>query len=707
MTKYYVSNAGLDANSGTAPSAPWQTITKVNATTFQPGDVIVFRRGDTFYGSLLIKGVRSQDQRKVTVGAYGTGPMPKLSRYKIAKSTSWVNHSGNIWKIDLTDLTKFTGDEDVTLQGVNVGFLRVDGVIKGVKRWAIGELVADWEFYSDEAQWLYVYSATNPGPRAAEICAAVGQRILNYAVNNDGYGVRYTNLDLVGCAGHGINGILKDVDLRGCWLHELGGGHLVSFATPNTRYGNGVETWAGSSRIEAMGNVMWDIYDVACTMQGDAVSLTQSWTDIWFKKNVIFRCNQTFEVWSTLNGNPATPGAGFVRTGFVDNICLDAGYAWSSDVRPDQTTKCHLLIYAMEAPSCDIRVKNNKFYAAKGSLIARPTGVTTLPTGYNLDDNHVFLRSGQLIHNQASYTAEQFTQFATAYGTGRNCKVELLLDDAPSNLEQVLRKLTNLNTGIASAGTISENNISELFGLSASLSGEIDNLQSQIVTTQSDLAASISAAIKVPIETTSGSVAGADGFAKIATITITDALQRWNGALFYMHGGDSGQSRHGMGVVSMQVVPGAGMTAGTTYVDLDVVELLPWRNSGGVEQLAASDFKAVVTAETGTQVVVLLYFNIGKDNFAKLRLQPLTVMGSSTFTQTVFHNLDPLAAVLPAGTVVSGVNTDAGFQLKPSRGNGAPATTPSYVGQTYLDLVNKKEYTAFGIASSADWVIIN
>jgi hypothetical protein len=37
----------------------------------------------------------------------------------------------------------------------------------------------------------------------------------------------------------------------------------------------------------------------------------------------------------------------------------------------------------------------------------------------------------------------------------------------------------------------------------------------------------------------------------------------------------------------------------------------------------------------------------------------------------------------------------------------APATTPSYIGQVYVDTSAKKAYMAMGTASSADWVILN
>jgi len=40
-------------------------------------------------------------------------------------------------------------------------------------------------------------------------------------------------------------------------------------------------------------------------------------------------------------------------------------------------------------------------------------------------------------------------------------------------------------------------------------------------------------------------------------------------------------------------------------------------------------------------------------------------------------------------------------------GSGVPATTPVYIGQFYVDTTGEKLYFSKGIASSADWIILN
>ena len=51
-TTYYVdANNGNDANSGTSPEQAWKSLTKVTATTFQPGDEILLKSGCAGTGS--------------------------------------------------------------------------------------------------------------------------------------------------------------------------------------------------------------------------------------------------------------------------------------------------------------------------------------------------------------------------------------------------------------------------------------------------------------------------------------------------------------------------------------------------------------------------------------------------------------------------------------------------------------------------------
>lgn len=77
-TTYYVdATGGLDTNDGKSESGAWQTLTKVNAETYNEGDTILFKRGETFTGT-LIPSSSGVTGHYITYGVYGTGNMPVI-----------------------------------------------------------------------------------------------------------------------------------------------------------------------------------------------------------------------------------------------------------------------------------------------------------------------------------------------------------------------------------------------------------------------------------------------------------------------------------------------------------------------------------------------------------------------------------------------------------------------------------------------------
>lgn len=92
---YYISNSGNDSNSGLTTTAAWQSLTKVNASIFKPGDQILFKKGDSWYGSITIKQSGTAGN-PITFGAYGTGANPIITGFTTV--TGWTNLGNNIWE---------------------------------------------------------------------------------------------------------------------------------------------------------------------------------------------------------------------------------------------------------------------------------------------------------------------------------------------------------------------------------------------------------------------------------------------------------------------------------------------------------------------------------------------------------------------------------------------------------------------------------
>ncbi|MGN6249111.1 MAG: PA14 domain-containing protein [Ginsengibacter sp.] len=116
-TTYYVSSSsGNDYNSGMDPSSAWQSLSKVsNYYNFQPGDQILFKRGDVFYGSLTISNSGSSGN-PIVFGAYGSGPNPVLTGF--TSVNSWTNVGGNIWE-STNSVSNLSSVSIVLINGIN------------------------------------------------------------------------------------------------------------------------------------------------------------------------------------------------------------------------------------------------------------------------------------------------------------------------------------------------------------------------------------------------------------------------------------------------------------------------------------------------------------------------------------------------------------------------------------------------------------
>ncbi len=93
---YHVdASAGSDANRGTTPEIAWQTLTKVNATSFQPGDRILLRAGSSWNGLVHPLGSGRADA-PITITSYGDGPRPvidgggALAAIRLEDQQHWV-----------------------------------------------------------------------------------------------------------------------------------------------------------------------------------------------------------------------------------------------------------------------------------------------------------------------------------------------------------------------------------------------------------------------------------------------------------------------------------------------------------------------------------------------------------------------------------------------------------------------------------------
>lgn len=154
-TNYYVSSAGNDNSNGTSESTPWKTITKVNASfhLFKAGDRILFRKGDTFFGTVKVA-ASGVSGNPITISSYGSGNNPVLTGFQTL--SGWVNESGGIYSAPMTaeDLTnvvlingkqygmgRFPHDTYLTFESHNKNLSITDNSLTGSPNWTGAEVV--------------------------------------------------------------------------------------------------------------------------------------------------------------------------------------------------------------------------------------------------------------------------------------------------------------------------------------------------------------------------------------------------------------------------------------------------------------------------------------------------------------------------------------------------------------------------------------
>ena len=396
MSTYYISASGCDTNDGLTPQTPWKTIKKVNSSV-SGGDTVCFRRGDIFFGQIRAPKKNDTDA-KTAYTSYGEGTKPTVSQYKTARHDAWEHFADGVWRIDLTDVSKFDGN--VTELDTNVGFMKVDGTIKPKKYFELDKLEEQWDFYNDK-QYVYVKSADDPSLLAKDIKFACNIIHLPFVDN-----LLVEDIIFIGSGSHGISGTVNHATVRNCEFHELGGSELTTHFRPCVRYGNGLECWTDSSDVLVENCRFSNIYDVALTMQGNNV--TRGWVNMTFRGNVIWNCQQGFEIWS----NGELENTGFQNCVFENTVCIDSGYSWGHIVRGNKHCSSHLLIYQTECPLCDVTVRNNTFYNARVAPIFKAGGPQAMPKDYKITGNLFLIDPNQdVILRHKDTTEEEYQAF--------------------------------------------------------------------------------------------------------------------------------------------------------------------------------------------------------------------------------------------------------------------------------------------------------
>ena len=101
---YFSSSSGDDSRSSSQAqnsSTPWRTVGKLNSVMYllKPGDQVLFKRNETFYGALTVTASGSSGQ-PITFGDYGTGEKPVITG--LSTLGGWIQSRSNVWEASLS-----------------------------------------------------------------------------------------------------------------------------------------------------------------------------------------------------------------------------------------------------------------------------------------------------------------------------------------------------------------------------------------------------------------------------------------------------------------------------------------------------------------------------------------------------------------------------------------------------------------------------
>jgi hypothetical protein len=225
-TNYYVSETGNDANSGTSQAQAWRTIGRVNQVIYglQPGDQILFKRGGTYRGTLII-GSSGTSGSPIAVGAYGTGNNPVLSGSTAL--SGWSLHQGNIWKVALANAPEhvFCAGALMTLARYpNSGWLRNDQ--------GAGTYINDADLTQPAGHWNGAELVVRSQNWSYDVTTVTDHTTGHLEFNNI-----YFNLDTLHW-GYYLQNKLSELDAQKEWYHDAVNGWLYfrapGNADPNT-----------------------------------------------------------------------------------------------------------------------------------------------------------------------------------------------------------------------------------------------------------------------------------------------------------------------------------------------------------------------------------------------------------------------------------------------------------------------------------------
>ncbi len=402
-TKYYISSStGSDTtsyggfltlpNSGKSQSNPIKTIERLNELSLKAGDIVYFKRGDIWRGSITaVEGV--------TYTAYGDENMLKPEIWGSTKdhadASNWqaTAENPNIYKctdaisVDVGTMIFYDPETDYYAQEALCAIKAViatksDGTLynktTGKAFSGYTDLDTDLHFYHDrDTGYVYLYSAQgNPGDRFASIEFAEANAIFTVGDRSTGIVYDGSKIDNITMRYSGVYGVgassCDGLTVQNCEFYWIGGS--APSTTNTTRLGNGVEIWGIARNFTVENCYFYQIYDAAVTFQytGSNQYISGEADTVKFKNNVMEYCNYAVEYFIT-NRDAQTDER--TTDGHIKDFEIVGNYSWYAgyglcEQRPDKGEDAHIKTWNHVNPSIsNLVIADNVFALARSYLL--------------------------------------------------------------------------------------------------------------------------------------------------------------------------------------------------------------------------------------------------------------------------------------------------------------------------------------------------
>ena len=341
---YFSSSTGNDSHTGTQaqnPDTPWKTIDQFNKSMnlFTAGDFLLFKRGDTFVGTITIS-KSGTSGNPIVIGAYGTGNDPIISGFTTI--TGWTNEGGGLYSKVITSSAQ---TNMVTIDGVPYGMGRYPDVTYLYYESFSSNVSITDHGLGDATDWAGAEVVIRKNDYVIDRCAITDHTVDVLTYTNFG-----TTTNATTNYGYFIQNDLRCVTTYGEWYHDYAGlgkfymyfgavdptTKTVKVATINSLIYNEGYDYITIGNISFNGSIQngislgsyWGVNSDYCTIQNcsisfsgaDGIYLPTSCDHAIIDKNSINHSSRAGIFAGGGNGN-------IITNNVIKNSCLIAGGA--------------------------------------------------------------------------------------------------------------------------------------------------------------------------------------------------------------------------------------------------------------------------------------------------------------------------------------------------------------------------------------------